>query len=123
MEKNELYHYGVLGMKWGVRRARKKPEIHDDYRTAHTKKSVKSMSNKELQDRNKRLNMEKQYRDLTKKTNRGKKIVQSVIATAGTLAAAESAYRTYKKYGDRAIDKLGDFVMEDLSRGLAKPFY
>ena len=29
MENNELYHYGVKGMKWGVRRAKKRAERAD----------------------------------------------------------------------------------------------
>ena len=60
---NELYHYGIKGMKWGVRRKRqskssknnkfkkKTEEVHDDYKRAHSNKSVKSMSDNELRTR------------------------------------------------------------------------
>lgn len=129
---DELYHYGVLGMRWGIRRSKSgssklfgkkrknEPEIHDDYKKAHDKKSVKSMSDAELKARNNRLQMEQQYATMTKKTNKGKKIVKSLIAAAGTIAAAETAYKTYSRIGKKVADKVGDFVMKDLQKSLSK---
>lgn len=129
---DELYHYGVLGMRWGIRRSKSgssklfgkkrknEPEIHDDYKKAHDKKSVKSMSDAELKARNNRLQMERQYATMTKKTSKGKAIVKSVIAAAGTIAAAETAYKTYSRIGSKALDTIGNFVMKDLQKGLSK---
>lgn len=40
MSEDELYHYGVVGMKWGVRRARKKGTTYT-YKSHSTKKYEK----------------------------------------------------------------------------------
>lgn len=126
----ELYHWGIKGMKWGVRRYQKadgtrtaagkkrrknrRGDIHEDYARAHDGRSVKELSDKELRDRNNRLQMERQHADLTKKTSKGKKFVQGFIATAGTLVALEGAYKTYKRFGNGALDGIGDWVIRSI---------
>lgn len=124
----ELYHYGILGMKWGVRRyqnkdgslarlgkiKRGKEEFSEDYKKVHDGKSVKTMSDSELKARNNRLQMEMQYKNMTRKKSVGKKIVQTFIGTATTIVAAKGAYNVYKNLGDKALDVVGDWVVKGI---------
>lgn len=116
---NELYHYGVLGMRWGVRKSksgssgfgkrskRSKLTVDPSYKKAHAKKKLKYMSDNELREINNRLNAERQYKDLTRTKSRGKKAVDAFVSTAGTVAAVMGAYKTYKKYGGEILNKIG----------------
>ena len=124
---NELQHWGIKGMRWGVRRYQNKDgsltpagekryaNNHEDYNKAHDDKSVSSMSDAELKARNNRLQMEKQYRELTNKKSVGKNIVIGFIKTAGTITAIMYAYMVYKDIGHGALDKIGDFVVKGIN--------
>ena len=117
MDNNELYHYGVLGMKWGVRKDRgggvsktgrrrksvkERPPAHEDYNKAHSKKSVREMSDAELRSRINRLDMERRYQELNPSTkNRGRKYVNSIIKTGTTIATATGTALTIYSNADK----------------------
>ena len=123
---NELYHHGVKGMKWGVRRTpaqlghdtgridlqktKKKVdaagtivnETRNINNTASKKAQKKAqkqklseakiMSDQELRDRVKRLNMEQQYvRMSTEQMNAGRSNVNSVLNSVGTVVNVASS--------------------------------
>lgn len=102
---DELMHYGVLGMKWGRRKNR---YISKDSKRATNirKKRIEQMSNEDLKTVNKRLELESRYKDLRSKKNVGKTAVQLFIATGTTIAAIETAAKTYKRIANLAVDKL-----------------
>lgn len=98
----ELYHHGVKGMKWGIRRTKevlqKSSEgVNEASRLAKNlgkggskkaKKATKRLSDDELRRRVSRLNMEKQYNSLTgNDRKRGAEIASNVLATIGSVTA------------------------------------
>ena len=83
--EDDIEHFGVKGMKWGVRKKRKssrrpdRKNASDDYRRSAelSRKPMHELSNKELQDLNYRYNLERQYAQYTKKPlTRGQKFAQ-----------------------------------------------
>lgn len=99
MENNKveevISHYGVVGMKWGVRRNKTKSRSSSDYKTnaALKKKSARELSNKELQSVIERVRLEQQFNKAKAgPAKRGRAAVLKVLATS--LAGAASALAT-----------------------------
>ena len=96
-----LEHFGVKGMKWGVRKAsRHSPGSEDAQKAVAAQKKIKSgggtkaLSNKELQDLVTRLNLEQQYSNLTtnkqSKLKTGQKAAKDILGIGKTVNEAMS---------------------------------
>ncbi|MGN1394183.1 MAG: hypothetical protein ACI4V7_09185 [Succinivibrionaceae bacterium] len=122
MDNNYLQHYGILGMRWGVRRSKqssgssngfRKKKVKtdgwsDDAKTAYEikKKKVKQMSNAELRKLNERTLLEKQYKDLNKhQKTAGQKFVNDILVGAAKDTAKNYVSKYMKKGLDYAMSK------------------
>ena len=102
-----LQHYGVLGMKWGHRKARSTSSSNNKSKnTAITKPkqtpkpkskpTKRRLSDAELRAVVNRMRLEREYADLTYRASSRSK-VESVVRTIGTVAAlTTSAVKIYE---------------------------
>lgn len=123
-----LWHWGIKGMKWGVRRYQnadgsltaegKKRYIssHEDYTRAHTKKDVREMSDTELSARINRLQKEKQYNQLVVTPSTMQKAIKFAASTAAALGTMVSLYNNASN-----VMRIGkNFVSsEEIRKGMA----
>ena len=115
MENSQLYHHGILGMKWGVRRFQNKDgsltsagkrhleqnskakQGNNKKKKGHTTnkgKSINELSDDELKKRINRLELEKRYEALSKKEQKakmfdGKRFVTQVLENSGKVVATQ----------------------------------
>ena len=115
MENSQLYHHGILGMKWGVRRFQNKDgsltsdgkrhleqnskakQGNNKKKKGHTTnkgKSINELSDDEFRKRINRLELEKRYEALSKKEQKakmfdGKRFVTQVLENSGKVVATQ----------------------------------
>lgn len=124
---DEFYHHGILGQKWGKMNgppypidpsdhsaAEKKAgwreslssdkhkDPSDDYKNSR-RKDLENMTNDELRNLIQRLQLEKQYGDITKvEVEKGKGAVEKFIDMAKPIAVASgialTIYKNYKQF-------------------------
>ena len=92
---DSLAHYGVLGMKWGRRKAQSQTSYSKKVNKAKkidmkkASKNRRSLSDAELQKRINRMQMEKKLKDLTdEQISPGKAQVKKILSSAGTKVAS-----------------------------------
>ena len=102
-----LKHYGVLGMKWGKRKARSTVSSNNKSKstaiTKHkqtpkpkSKPTQRRLSDAELRAVVNRMRLEREYADLTYRASSRSK-VERVVRTIGTVAAlTTSAVKIYE---------------------------
>ena len=108
MNQNELYHYGILGMKWGVRRRRSSSNVETP---KPKKKTLSEMSDDELRSKLSRLQMEKQYKDLVKQLNpqqesKAKAFVKRVLERSGENIATQATTYVMGKTANHFLEKI-----------------
>ena len=112
MENSQLYHHGILGMKWGVRRFQNKDgsltsdgkrhleqnskakQGNNKKKKGHTTnkgKSINELSDDELRKRINRLELEKRYEALSKKEQKAKMFdgKRFVLENSGKVVATQ----------------------------------
>ena len=100
-----LYHYGVSGMRWGVRRKRnsggrikgKRSQGSSDYQKTRKlkRRGSKNLSTQELKELTQRLQLERQYKDLSPgQITRGLNVVKTITAAGTTVASLYALSKT-----------------------------
>lgn len=131
MDNNQLYHYGVLGMRWGrrknrttVRKSKKKSKSitpSDDAKEAANlkKKNPMEMSNAELRKLNERKMLMQNYSKLN--PGKIKKGLAFITAAVGIMNTVSTVYNTSnsivkigKEVGQKFVKSSGDINVGDL---------
>ena len=111
LENSALQQYGIKGMKWGVRRSRSSesskpnnPKATKVPNTFGNKPKNRRMSDAELRNKLNRLQMEKQYAELTRPSPKAKSFARQLLEESGKQMARNVANRAATAAVNMALD-------------------
>lgn len=124
--QNILYHHGILGQKWGVRRfqnkngaltsagkaryansnGKPKPSPHSAEAKRADLKNIDTLSTAQLKKKIERLQMEKQLRELTEsEVNSGRTYAKKIMKDVGSKVITTAAAGGILYLGKAALSK------------------
>lgn len=108
-----LYHFGILGMHWGRRKAQQPGSDEHERAVGLRKKGAANLTNAELKALNERMQLEKTFKELKKADiSPGKAFVQKTLRDAGSEAA--------KNFTSKALGVGIGIAGKAASKGLTK---
>lgn len=110
---DELYHHGILGQKWGVRRYQNKDGTYTE--AGKKRRRTEELSDEDLRSSLKRAQLERRYAVAKTRPSKAQAILKvgsQGIKTAGNLAgfvgtASGTDVKNFKKTGEQ-VSKIGD---------------
>lgn len=116
-DEGVIEHYGVKGMKWGKRKNRQTEPNHADsqhvtdiHMRVKSQKTLRPISNKELQDAITRMNLEQQYSRLSggndrTRVQKGRVLIGKILADSGKQVVTQTVTSQLKGAADQAVKK------------------
>ncbi len=115
--EDSLSHHGIKGQRWGVRRFQNKDGTLTSEGKRRAGQNVKDMPDDELSSQVKRLNLEKQYKKLSKEDAGPTKLEsakRAVDSASGMLNQAKNMSRSTTKKVRPDLSKMSDKDLRDL---------
>lgn len=94
-DQNELYHYGVLGMKWGIRKAERRGESYT-YKSHGQKKWAKKMDKARATGNMSKIAKANQKLELFKERDRARESYARFLSKGEAFAATLLGGTMYK---------------------------
>lgn len=105
MDYNELYHHGIKGQKWGVRRFQNKDGTRTAAGKRREKENLSSMSDQELRDKINRMNLEKRYHNLSNgRSSSGLDVAGKTVKAGSSASQIAEKISKAKGKGSSATD-------------------